>query len=73
MPESVKCESVSFSSGLQCHGTASWIVAVGTRKTDAQRSCSLHLSRVCRAMYEAEGRNGAVLTVGTVSGEPDRG
>lgn len=73
MPENVRCESVSFSSGLPCTGAASWIVRVGTRKADEQRSCGLHLSRVCRAMYGAEGRGGAVLTVRTVSGEPDRG
>lgn len=65
MPVLVKdnCEAGRYSDGLLCPATAAWIVQVGTRKTDAQRACSVHLSRVCRALYAAEERDGAVLTV----------
>jgi hypothetical protein len=49
--------------GTRCGDRADWLVGVGTRKSDAQRSCNVHLAGTCEAMYEAEGRDGAVLHV----------
>jgi hypothetical protein len=37
-----------------------WLVAVGTRHSDAQYSCGRHLNRTCEAMLGAEGREAAL-------------
>ena len=58
-----KCECPEFRSGLTCGHAAKWLVQVGTRRVDAQLSCSHHLSRTCGIMLGAEGRRGAALTV----------
>ena len=55
------CEFSDF--GPVCGASAAWIVAVGSRKSDAQRSCRRHLSRTCDVMRAAENRAGVVLTV----------
>ena len=39
-----------------CGARASWVVSVGTRKVDAQRSCARHLSLTCEVMQGAENR-----------------
>lgn len=57
------CESLKWGDGLPCKSAAAWVVRVGARETDQQLSCGTHLSFVCSAMYEAEGRRGAELTV----------
>jgi hypothetical protein len=54
--ESAKtCESVAWSSGASCAATAIWLVSVGERKADAQRSCARHLSPTVTAMAHGEG------------------
>jgi uncharacterized protein YbbK (DUF523 family) len=62
-----KCECPESRSGLPCGRTAAWLVQVGTRKADAQHSCARHLSRTCQAMYQAEDRHEAALTVTAVA------
>lgn len=62
-----KCECPEFRSGLPCGKTAAWLVQVGTRKADAQLSCPRHLSMTCLAMYQAEDRRSATLTVTAVA------
>lgn len=61
------CECPGFRTGLTCGHVAKWIVQLGTRKTDAQLSCTHHLSRTCEIMLSAEGRRGASLTVTAVT------
>ena len=61
------CECPEFRSGLTCGHAAKWLVQLGTRKTDAQFSCTHHLSRTCALMLGAEGRRGAALTVTAVA------
>ncbi len=46
-----------------CGDRADWLVRVGTRTSDEQLACSLHLAETCLAMYEAEDRRGAVLSL----------
>ena len=54
-------------SGLDgCKATAAWLVRVGTRTTDGQRSCGRHLNRTCELMLFNEGRRGATLTITAV-------
>jgi hypothetical protein len=45
-----------------------WLVQVGTRKADAQRSCARHLSRTCEIMRHWEEREAVALTVTAVTG-----
>lgn len=52
-----------------CGARASWIVAVGTRKSDAQASCGRHLNLTCTAMRGAETRATVTLTVTPVRGQ----
>ncbi len=47
---------------LGCNAPPVWVVTVGTRQSDRQYSCGLHLNRTCMAMLAAEGRE-AALTV----------
>jgi hypothetical protein len=49
--------------GDKCPAEAKWLVRVGTRAADAQRSCGRHLNRTCQALYEAEAPRRPVLTV----------
>lgn len=63
------CECFVDTTGLVCGSRARWLVGVGVRKTDAQFSCGIHLSRTCEMMLVAEDRPGAVLTVTRVRGE----
>lgn len=46
-----------------CGARASWVVAVGTRKSDAQASCGRHLNLTCTTMQAAEQRTGVAFTV----------
>lgn len=46
-----------------CRARAIWVVGIGNRAADRQRSCNKHLALTCRAMYEAEGRPNATLTI----------
>jgi hypothetical protein len=62
-----KCETLEFVSGLPCGRTATWLVRVGTRTADGQCCCGNHLNMTCSAMYEAEDRRGASLTVTEVT------
>lgn len=48
---------------MSCRSRALWVVSVGTRLADRQRSCGRHLVMTCRAMYEAENRPNATLTL----------
>lgn len=57
------CQALTAMDGLPCTRTAAWIVGVGSRRTDEQRSCHLHLIPTFRAMLAAEGRPGVVLSV----------
>jgi len=57
-----RCECTEARSGRRCASAAVWLVRVGTRHTDAQLSCGLHLNRTCQVMLGAEGRS-AALTV----------
>jgi len=59
----MQCESVQESTGLRCPARASWIVAVGTRKSDEQAACGIHLNRACMALEGAEGRAAVLLSV----------
>ena len=61
------CECPEFRSGLPCGKTAMWLVQVGTRKADAQRSCGRHLSMTCTAMYGADSPRKPALTVTAVT------
>jgi hypothetical protein len=49
--------------GFECGCRALWLVSVGTRRTDAQYSCGLHLSSTCTALLSAEDRPEARLHV----------
>ena len=49
-----ECECPEFRSGVPCGHAAKWLVRVGTRKSDAQFSCSHHLSRTCDITLRAE-------------------
>ena len=60
------CEVFVPSRAVLCGARALWLVAVGSRKTDAQYSCGIHLSRTCGLMLKAEDRGSAVLTVALV-------
>lgn len=59
----MRCECTEARNGLQCKGAALWIVGVGTRQMDRQRSCGTHLNATCRAVLEAEKPRTVVLTV----------
>ena len=48
---------------MSCRCRAIWVVGVGTRAADRQSSCGKHLAMTCRAMYEAENRPNATLTL----------
>ena len=61
------CECPEFRSGLICGSLPKWLVMVGTRKSDAQLSCGVHLNATCALMLAAEGRSGAALTVTPVT------
>jgi hypothetical protein len=56
------CESLKWS-GVSCGSPAAWLVRVGSRASDEQAACGRHLNSACQALYGAEGRSGAVLTV----------
>jgi hypothetical protein len=58
-----RCECTDGTGPDGCPARGTWRVQVGTRKTDAQRSCGRHLNRVCLAMEGAEGRQNTVLTL----------
>jgi len=49
--------------GGPCATEAEWVVHIGTRRTDAQQSCSYCLGVVCQAMHQAEGRPEATLRI----------
>lgn len=66
------CECPEFRTGLTCGHAAMWLVRVGTRKADAQLSCSHHLSRTCTIMLSAEDRHGAALTVEALTADSRR-
>jgi hypothetical protein len=55
------CEFIRTSNNTACGDVAGWLVRVGTRTTDEQLTCDVHLADTCQAMYEAEGRRGAVV------------
>jgi hypothetical protein len=46
-----------------CGDDATWVVSVGTRKTDEQLVCDTHLSDTCLAFDRAEGRDHVILRV----------
>lgn len=48
---------------MSCRTRAVWIVCVGSRRIDRQRSCNRHLAVTCKAMFEAENRATATLAV----------
>ena len=52
---------------MQCPRLASWLVRVGTRKTDEQTACARHLSRTCRAMAGAEDREVTLSVTSLIS------
>lgn len=62
-----RCECTEVTSGLGCRITASWLVGVGSRKSDAQLSCGRHLNITCQLMASLEGRAGVTLTVTPVT------
>lgn len=49
-----KCEYPEAAGPDGCTERGTWTVRVGTRKTDAQLSCTVHLGATCEAMTEAE-------------------
>jgi hypothetical protein len=52
-----------------CQEPGVWLVQVGTRKTDAQVSCTQHLGGTCASMTEAEyPRKNVPLTVTQAKG-----
>jgi len=55
------CELADF--GPPCGARTAWVVSVGSRKSDAQRSCKRHLSRTCEVLQGAENRTGVTFTV----------
>lgn len=57
-----KCEWLG-DSRTACRHPAVWLVRVGERVTDEQKSCTLHLGNMCFATYAAEGRASAIITV----------
>lgn len=57
-----RCEFAHFQPEV-CGARASWLVAVGSRKTDAQRSCGRHLNLTCDVLFWAEQRTDATLTI----------
>jgi hypothetical protein len=61
----MRCDSLYM--GLPCTRDAVWLVQVGTRVTDAEGTCAKHLNQTCRAMYEAEDRPLAQLTLTPVT------
>ena len=46
-----------------CGARASWLVAVGSRKADAQHSCGRHLNLTCDMLLGAEQRGNVTLTI----------
>lgn len=54
--------------GRACGARASWLVSVGSRRSDAQLACGRHLNMAALAMLGAEGRASAVLAVTPVAG-----
>lgn len=65
LEQSARCEMVSEVTGKPCGNAAAWVVGVGSRHSDEQRSCPQHLSRTCWTMRGAEGpgRRDVVLSV----------
>lgn len=49
--------------GEVCINEAAFIVSIGTRKFDSQRSCSRHLAATVAAMVGAEAQHGLDKTV----------
>ena len=57
------CEWVRPADLTLCGHRASFLVGIGTRKSDRQRACAMHLASVVIAFDGAEGRNGQHVTV----------
>jgi hypothetical protein len=49
-----RCECRPFPNETPCGAPATWLVRIGTRQYDAQRSCARHLSMTCIAMGQAD-------------------
>jgi len=62
-PEPQRCQCLDRTGVNGCPAAALWLVGVGLRKMDAQRTCGKHLHRTCQGMREAEDRLGATLTI----------
>jgi hypothetical protein len=58
-----RCECTDLAGPDGCHAQAIWLVAVGSRQSDAQRSCGRHLNRTCWLMTGGEGDRHVTLSV----------
>ncbi len=59
-----KCENPErIDSGLPCDKPATWVVRIGNRESDKTYSCGDCLPYVAEAMYAAEDRKGARITL----------
>jgi hypothetical protein len=58
------CECRQFPNEPPCRASATWLVRVGTRQSDAQRSCARHLSKTCIAMGQADKPLLTVIRIG---------
>lgn len=58
----MRCEARTWAETL-CSRDAVWRVRVGTRESDAQRSCAQHLNQTAQRMLKAEDRPGATITL----------
>ena len=58
-----RCESIEERTGDPCPCYAQWMIQVGDRQYDRQRSCGRHLHPASRAIAAAEARVGVKLTL----------
>lgn len=58
-----QCQTMKMNDGRRCLFMASFLVRIGTRKSDERWSCAKHVAQTVIAFQDAEDRRSAQVTV----------